>query len=441
MILQALPDIPRWYTGLAEWSAALVYILLLRPRFTGWKRPTLIAAALPTLIGIQVFMGSLPLSFWTIGMATAVLSIFGFIYLSSETTAKDAGYLTARAFVLAELVASLQWQLWVHWLPEHPTPALGTMAFTASIGFLAVAYSAGFTSAYFAEKRNIPRGQTLAIEGHSLVTALAIALGTFLVSNLSFITTATPFSGRTAIDIFYIRTLVDLAGYVALYTQQSHLNQVNNAVALAETQAIMRAQRDQYLQSKRNIGELNRIHHDLKHYVAAIRDEDSAALRSTYLSHIEDSITGYESQIETGNSVLDIILNSKMERCLREDISMTIVVDGTAVEFMDVLPLSSLFGNALDNAIDACRKVEEKEKRLIKVSVYTKMDFVLIRFENYTDANVAFVEGLPQTTKRNKTRHGYGVLNMRNVVENYNGSMTINLEENWFTVRILLPRQ
>jgi hypothetical protein len=99
VILQALPDIPRWYTGLAEWSAALVYISIMRPRFAGWARFLVIAAALPIMIAVQVLVGRLPLAFWTVGMAAAVFMIFGFIHLCTSGNSRDSAYLTARAFV------------------------------------------------------------------------------------------------------------------------------------------------------------------------------------------------------------------------------------------------------------------------------------------------------------------------------------------------------
>lgn len=440
MILQDLPDIPRWYTGLAEWSAIVVYISLVRPRWHGLTRHLITFGSLPILIGVQLLAGALPLMFWTLGMALAVTTIFTVMYTATDSTATTAGYLTARAFVLAELVASLQWQIWVHFLPQHPSPALGTTAFTASVVWLLAAYAVGFGAARYAERRTFARDRALRIDTPSLITASAIAIGTFLVSNLSFLTTSTPFSGRTSTDIFYIRTLVDLAGYVALYTQQAYRNQVSNSVALAQTEALLKAQQEQYYQSQRNIEELNRIHHDLKHYVAAIREEDSAALRSTYLAELEDSIRGYESQIDTGNPTLDVILNSKMERCLRENISMTNVVDGQAVAFMDLVRLSALFGNALDNAIEASLRIDNPDERHIKVSVYRRLDFVMIKVENHTRTAVTLERGLPRTTKRDRTRHGYGLANMRSIVESYEGTMTIDVEDGWFTVRMLVPR-
>jgi len=436
---ELLPDIPRWYTGLAEWGAALVYIRMMPARFGRWPSAALIVAALPVLIGVQVVAGMLPIGLWTVGMIASVLAMSAFVWLLSDVSARDAGYLTARAFVLAELVASLEWQLWVHWMPELPAADLGSAPFFGAMALLIGCYGASFVVAWWIESRNLPQGEPPRAGRRAVVSAIAIAGTTFLVSNLSFAITSTPFSGSNPVDIFYIRTLVDLAGFVALYTQQGHRNETQKAMALTETELMMRMQHDQFLQSKRNIDELNRMHHDLRYYVEAIRAEESAERRSEYLRDLESSIRGYESEIQTGNRMLDVILSAKMEKCLQEQVSMTNVVDGQAVEFIDLPRLSALFGNAIDNAIEACKQIPDVDKRLLKVSVFTQGGLVMIRIENYWDRPVEFVRGLPRTTKDDSSRHGFGTRSMRRIVEELGGSIAFEHKENWFTVRMLLP--
>lgn len=438
MILEALPDIPRLYTGIAEWAGALVYILIMRPRFRRWRRWLTIVGMLPVMIGLQVFVGMWPLSMWMLGMAAAVLTMFGFVYACTDTSARDAGYLTARAFVLAELVASLQWQLEMYDF-KYIVPETFASSTAVRVAFFVVSYAVAYAIAYAMESRNFHRRMRLGIDTRTLVVSVATALVTFLVSNISFLTTNVPFSGSMGNDVFYIRTLVDLAGFVSLYAQQSSHNAIRDALELAQAKIIMRAQHDQYLQSKRNIDELNRMHHDLKHYAAAIRAESSADRRSEYLQALEDSIRGYESEIQTGNNVLDIILASKKERCLQEGITMTTMVDGNALSHIDAIALSTLFGNALDNAIEAEMKVPDHEQRIIKVDVFREGDFVLIRVENYCPWALKFVDGLPETTKNDRSRHGFGTYSIRSVVEEQGGTLTMNLEDQWFILRALLP--
>ncbi len=437
-----LPDIPRAFTGVAEWAGVLAYILVIRPRPRGWRLPVLASVALPVMVGLQVLVGSWPLSLWMLGMFTAVISMVAFMWLGAGLSIRDTWYLTARAFVLAELIASLEWQLWVHyWNPGVPSPVLEQGAFLLSLAVLIGCYAVTFGAAWSLERRNFRGDRPPTVSMRALVTTLGIALATFMVSNLSFLTTNTPFSGRESTDIFYIRTLVDLAGFVALYSQQSNHNMMREAMELSETRMRMQAQHQQYLQSRRNIEELNRMHHDLKHYAKAIRAESDADRRSEYLQALEDSIRGYESEIRTGNSLLDVVLSSKMELCLQDRIQMTLMIDGSAVEFMDSMRLSTFFGNALDNAIEAARKIEDPDQRLIKVSVFVQGGFVLITVENHFPFAVEFEGGLPRTTKPDRDHHGYGTASMRSIAEHYGGSVTFTEQDGWFAVRALIPRR
>lgn len=439
-ITNQLPDIPRLYTGIAEWSAVVVYVFVAGARFRGFRTYALLAAALPALIGLQLILGGLRIELWTIGMVTAATTMWALIFLCGSTRKRDAVYLAARAFILAEFVQSLQWQLWVYWYKEESAPEAWTSAYFLGLAFLLFAYAAAFGLAYFAERRNFPSGTWAGIDTYSVAMAVAIAALAFAFSNMSFMFPGTIFTGSSGQDVFNIRTLVAFIGFVALYVQQSRRNHLYAVNELAQTQLIMESQHSQYLQSKRNIDDLNRMHHDLKYYVQAIRQEESADRREEYLTRLESTVRGYESEIRTGHAPIDIILSTHMSRCVREDIAMTTMVDGAALKFMDLMSLSTLFGNALDNAIEASRRIKDHEQRIIKITAFNRHDFVIITIENHWPFNVEFVEGIPQTTKADRARHGFGSRSIRRIAEEYQGSATFANENGWFAVRILIPR-
>lgn len=154
---------------------------------------------------------------------------------------------------------------------------------------------------------------------------------------------------------------------------------------------------------------------------------------------MENRIKQYESVYQTGNQVLDVMLTAKADLCTRKQIDFNCVADGKAIEFMDTMDICSIFGNALDNAIESVEKQKDCEKRLIRVAVYAKDQLAMIRFENYTQENLDITNGLPNTTKKNKNYHGYGLKSIDTTVQKYAGSMTLNVEQNWFILRILIP--
>ena len=103
------------------------------------------------------------------------------------------------------------------------------------------------------------------------------------------------------------------------------------------------------------------------------------------------------------------------------------------------MDICSIFGNALDNAIESVIKLQDKEKRLIHVTVARVKEFVMIRVENYFESRVEIEKGDFKTTKEDKQLHGYGIKSMQYIANRYDGAVNINAEENWFDLKILIP--
>lgn len=95
---------------------------------------------------------------------------------------------------------------------------------------------------------------------------------------------------------------------------------------------------------------------------------------------------------------------------------LKIMVDGGLLDFMDVMDVSALFGNMLDNAIESAEKQKE-EKRLVGLYISREKQFLKIRTENYCDEKIRFKNGMPVTTKKDKRFHGYGMKSMQKTVE------------------------
>ena len=434
MTFDVLPDIPRELTGLAEWAACLVYVLLRQQRLRPSRLAVLSAVALVVLVGVQVGAGMLPLAWWPMGMAASAACMYAFIYAAARLPVKDAGYFCARALVLAELVAALHWQMHCFFFLRD-----GDMASPSRIMLFAVVYVAAFAVAYLVESRHFRPSQPLDVTGRDVASAAAIALVTFGMSNLSFLNASTPFSGRLGFEIFYIRTLVDLCGFVALYAQQGQRLQQHAKGELKAIDEILRSQHQQYLQSKRSIERVNRKYHDLKHQVGVIRAEVDPGKQASYLDELEATIKDVDTQSKTGSSVLDVILTTKHLECVERDVDLTCVADGSLLGFMTVMDVSALFGNALDNAIDGASRVEDPEKRLVKMALFARDELVVMTFENYFDGDVRTEDGQVVTRRSDRDRHGYGLKSLRYTAEKYGGSMTVRTDGDWFVVRILVP--
>ena len=96
----------------------------------------------------------------------------------------------------------------------------------------------------------------------------------------------------------------------------------------------------------------------------------------------------------------------------------------------------------MDNAIECEKKIPEPEKRLIHMAVFAQKNFVILRFENYFQGRLDMKEGIPLTTKkREKGYHGYGIKSIKYTVKKYEGAISLSAKDNWFQLKILIPRQ
>lgn len=433
MIIDGLQDIPRFLTALAEWGACLLYIALVPKRLSRIPLAFVLAIGLAALIGVQTLAGALPLGLWSLGMVLACACMYALIWICTDTDAKSSGDLVARAFVLAELIASLEWQLDQHFFRGADWDA-------ARVMLVVGVYGAAFAVAGLAERRNFPPGLRIAVDSRTLAATLSIALVTFFMSNLSFVTEDTPFSGREGREAFYIRTLVDFAGFIALYAMRSQRLKLQREIEVQSMNTLLHTQHEQYLRSRDMMDAVNSRYHDMKHYIVAIRHETDAAARSGMVDELEASIRGYgATAIETGNPVVDTMLTTKTTRAEAQGITVTSVVDGSVVNFMEVMDVVTVFGNAMDNAIEATRQVPDVDRRLIKIAVFRQEHLALLRFENYFGGEVTLIDGLPSTTKDDAQHHGYGLKNIRQAAEKYGGSFTVHTEDGWFVLRMLVP--
>ena len=103
------------------------------------------------------------------------------------------------------------------------------------------------------------------------------------------------------------------------------------------------------------------------------------------------------------------------------------------------MDICSIFGNALDNAIECELKIPDKEKRLIHVTVSQQKNFLMIRVENYFEGVLRQKEGSFATTKKEKQFHGYGIKSIKYTVDKYGGAVHIDAEKQWFDLKILIP--
>ncbi|MFR8010984.1 MAG: ATP-binding protein [Clostridia bacterium] len=178
------------------------------------------------------------------------------------------------------------------------------------------------------------------------------------------------------------------------------------------------------------------IYHDMKNHLLVLESKQNTEETRQMAQELRTQIADYENYIHTGNEFLDIILKDKSEKAREKHIDFSAIVDFEGVDFIEPLDISTLFGNGIDNAIEACEKLRE-EDRVILVRAGKVQNFVSILIENNCT-----VEVLPKgkrTTKADSLLHGFGLSNMQKAAEKYGGTCTTKQVDGKFILKILLP--
>lgn len=200
---------------------------------------------------------------------------------------------------------------------------------------------------------------------------------------------------------------------------------------------LLEQNRKQYQISKDSMEQVNIKCHDLRHQLRHFRKEnrvDEAALQE-----IERAVDNYDTTVHTGNAALDVILTEKMLICRNRKIGFTCMAEGKGLDYIDPTDLYALFGNALDNAIEATERLDDAEKKQISLTVRPIGGFYSIQLQNYCSEPLQFEHGIPQTSKPDKQNHGFGVRSMQLLTEKYGGELSFRQEEDVVSLYLLLP--
>ena len=170
-----------------------------------------------------------------------------------------------------------------------------------------------------------------------------------------------------------------------------------------------------YQEKMKDEERIRSIYHDLKNHWRVMENRQNTEETRQMAETLRSQIADYEDYVHTGNEFLDIILKDKAAKAREKQIDFSAMVDFDGIDFMEPLDISTIFGNAIDNAIEASENLPEY-KRLITVKAERVRDMLLITIENNTAPGNHLTEG---TTKKDRFVHGFGIPNIKKAVDVY----------------------
>ena len=189
--------------------------------------------------------------------------------------------------------------------------------------------------------------------------------------------------------------------------------------------------------------ELRKMHHDIRNMQLLVRAYKEKGVNTeeidSYIKKMEDYFS-VKNPISTGNEILDIFLRETEKECEQKKIQLICQVNFAKGDFIHIVDMGTIFGNILNNAKEACEKIQEFEKRKIVLQTGTYEKFIIIKCVN-PFVEIKEVKGRFLTTKKDKVNHGLGLISLEEVLEDYEGEISYKAENGNFFVTILIPIQ
>lgn len=179
------------------------------------------------------------------------------------------------------------------------------------------------------------------------------------------------------------------------------------------------------------------LKHDLSNHMISISQyiksgEDRKALE--YIEKISGNLPDAPAYTDTNNPTLNAILDLKRIICQKEQISLKCYIQKNLEPFDDAA-FSTVFGNIMDNAIEAEKTEPNKE---IRLSLESKGAYLHITVQNRIHASVLVDGRLPETSKKDKRNHGLGMYSVTETIMKNDGAINIFEQDGWLVVDVLM---
>ena len=232
--------------------------------------------------------------------------------------------------------------------------------------------------------------------------------------------------------------LTGLLSIGVLLVQRYILKEDHYKEEIKEMNRVMYLEKKQYEMVRENIDIINMKCHDIKHQLESFHNK----LTNEDINLLKTAVSIYDKTIRTGNKNLDTILYEKQLLCDTYNIKLTCLADGEKLAFMNDVHVYSLLNNILSNSIESVREIPDKNRRVIGLNIYQQnKDLIIEEYNYYQNDRRINADGLITTNKQDSHNHGLGLRSIRYIVNYYNGTLKLSLEEKekMFFLKIVIP--
>lgn len=404
-------------------GAAIVFVLPLRKR-DGWAGFLIPLFALFFLtMGMNYNAEGL---FWIFSQLLQYLVIVLMVWSCTKVSLSGDFYCGIWILVMGEAVHEIWLCLRLLFIQFHT-------GFVFDIFSLLLFSAVVFIFVYRTIARWMPQGDLYQIGPRQLLSA--ILLGTLCISMSHYFLVPR----ERDFDIALIILICQAYCISLLYLQTELFKKSQMEKDLEAMNFLYSCEQQQYAAAVQNVNMVVKKCEELEQVIEQMQQYLPEEVRKDNQLPMQGAMRACDTVLKTGNAVLDIVLTEKSMLAEMYGIQINCVADGKLLDFMEVVDIYAVFSNALDNAVEAVRRLQEENHRLIDVLVHQSQNFLVINISNPLVASLQFEEDLPVTTKTRGSLRGYGLKVLRRTIEKYHGIFSIETSGKMFTLKVLIP--
>lgn len=245
--------------------------------------------------------------------------------------------------------------------------------------------------------------------------------------------------------LYYIFPLVTFALLISILIVACTFKKMLEREEEQQENMLMNQQFKLQLAHSKNIegiySEIRSVIHDTNNHLACLRslaEANNMEAVKRYLYNIGQTVGRLDFKIKTGNPIADAVINEKYNIARNEGIGFKCDFIMPKESLLEPMDLCIVLSNALDNAIEACRKVKSNNiSKEICIKSFIKNRYLIMEISNTSIDRLHYVENTIISTKSDKLNHGIGISNIKTAASKYNGTVDIVEENNKFIINIM----
>lgn len=270
------------------------------------------------------------------------------------------------------------------------------------------------------------------------ITVVALIMSTKNLISLGHNISKKVYFENMAVSILIIFAAMSYVVFFDYYESYRNKEKIIERLTLQNKQQYELFQEKMYNDQK-----IRKMYHDMKSHTSYLRyclEKQQAADGIEYADNILDQLESFDTIYHTDNGMLDCLLNEMRKKCDKAGIHFEVNINFSRGCFMTDFDVCTLFGNILENAYEASMQLDSP----VDMPIIFKMDnidnYIIIKLTNYMKPGL--IENGSHdlvTTKADKENHGLGLKNLEDVLNKYNGTKKISIDDNLFVLKIMIP--